>query len=533
MSGSRGPMGWHDLFGDPSHARGFLALAVAVGAVMGVLALAPGAAVAVLVAVAIASAAAALRLDLVAGALIVLVLLQDWLVGLGLELAQYGDEVLIVAGVLGIALRFAVTGRARRTPLDAPIAAFVAVGAVSAALRGVPLIVAALGTMSLLKGLLAFEIFARARFSLREAERGVALVLSLIVALAAIGVAQRIGGLPIYALTGRAAYYALWQGGKAPSLMLNHNSLGHLCVLGGLLALGLALAYTGIKSRRMAYAAAACLAGLVVSASRESWLATAAALPAGAYVMRSRRLWRLAAVIALLLVLATAAVYLASPLLREEIVRRSAGVVEGLRAYVMGYRDWGYRGEYRVYVLLKSLEVWRDHLWLGTGPGRFGGQVAMTYLSPVYEQYRFLPLRGEYHPLDVFWSRLLTEFGILGSLAYAWAMVAAAGVHLRARSAHRALSRGLGIGGWMAWVAVIVLGFFAPVLEDPLVAVPFWGWAGLTWALARRGAAGDSGREPDDGEPLSAATIGRVSPATTGSAGARPARQGACAMGAR
>jgi hypothetical protein len=36
----------------------------------------------------------------------------------------------------------------------------------------------------------------------------------------------------------------------------------------------------------------------------------------------------------------------------------------------------------------------------------------------------------------------------------------------------------------MAVSAALVLALFAPSFEDPLVAIPVWGWAGLAAALA-------------------------------------------------
>jgi hypothetical protein len=162
-------------------------------------------------------------------------------------------------------------------------------------------------------------------------------------------------------------------------------------------------------------------------------------------------------------------------------------------------------------VILKSWEVFKDNAWLGTGPGRFGGQVAMVTASPLYQRYAFLPLRGEYHPLDVFWSRLLAEFGILGSAAYIWAWAGAGLVFLRGlrsgtpASTDGSLGRGLALGGLMAWTAAAVIAVFAPALEDPLVAVPVFAWAGTVWALSRRG--------PEPGATRHAARDGRLSDA--------------------
>lgn len=438
--------------------------------------------------------AAALWPGAVAGLLLAVVLLQDWLVTHGLPVAQFLDEGLVLLGLAGLAVQSVRSGRLDFTPLDGPTAAFVLLGLVAAVVNDVPILVAALGLLALLKGLLAFQLFARARLSERAVSRGAAAVAAFTAAMGLLALAQRLGGQPVYALTGRLAYYLQWQGGKAPAVFTNHNVLGHVCALGGALALGLALASTGRPARWYAAAALACLAGLVVSASRESWLAVAVALGAVALATRSRRLGRIAVAAVLVLAVGGALVYFGSPLLRAEIARRGAGVPGGWHDYRLGFTGHQFRGEYRVYILLKSWEIWRDHLWLGTGPGRYGGHVATLYPSPVYATYDFLPLYDTYLPLDVFWSRLLTELGLLGAACYGLALFQVARIHWRGRRAPGRLVRGLATGGLLGFLIVLVLGGFAPALEDPLVAIPFWGWAGVVWALQR--AAGAAGVHP-------------------------------------
>lgn len=433
----------------------------------------------------LAAAAAAVAPAVVALLLLVTVIVQDWVVDTALPAFQQADEVLLAVGLAGLALRALARGRLARTPLDVPIVAFGAVAALSAVVNGVPAWIAALGLLAVWKGPLAYALFARVRITGAAVERAARLLLGLVAALAALGVAQRLGGAAVFQLTGRLTYYLEWQGTKAPSLFTNHNAFGHACVLGGLLAVGLALTTAEGRRRAVVLAGLACLAGLVVSASRESWLAAAAALAVGAAVTRSRRLLALSFVVCLALAAGALVVYVGSPFLKEELVRRGAGVFDGWRNYRLGFDDWAYRGEYRVYVLLKSWQVFLDQPLLGVGPGRFGGQVAFVHGSAVYERYAFLPLRGEYHPLDVFWSRLVTEFGLAGAAAYLWAWLRA-GLGLARAAAHPvAVTRGLALGGVMAWAAAAVLALFAPALEDPLVALPVWAWAGAVLVLSR------------------------------------------------
>jgi len=422
--------------------------------------------------------------------LLALVLLQDPMVAAGLTPLQMADEAMVILAMAGLAWQALRCGRLVRTPLDLPSLGFLLAALLSAAVRQVPAWIAALGVLSLAKGLAVFHLAARLPDPRRAARRGLPWLLGLTAASAAVALVQRLGGAGVYRLMGRLDYHQQWQGTKAPSIFFNHNSLGHVMVLAGLplLALALsppALASLGRATRPVRMAALLCLGGLVVSASREAWLAAMAGLLILAVLGRSRRHWVLALAVCLVLALGGLGVYAGSALLRAEIARRTAGVWEGWRLYQMGYSGWSYRGEYRVYNILKSWEIFLDQPLLGTGPGRFGGATAVRYPSPVYAAYDFLPLNGAYIPLDVFWSRLLTEFGLLGAAAYLSCLAAYGRLAWRLARAPDPLGRATGLAAAMALAAVLVLGVFSPALEDPLSSMPFWALGGLTWALGR------------------------------------------------
>ncbi len=473
-----------------------LGLGLAIGAVVAIVAWESPTAALLLAATAAATVLFASFPAALLGLLIAAVLGQDLLVSLGIQIAQQADEALIAVGILAVAARAVVLGHVRRTPLDLPLLAFLAASLASAAVQQVPAAIAVLGTLALVKGLLAFQLTARIHLGRENLRRSLDAILAAAGLFAAIGMLQRIGGLPVYRLTGKVDYYlSNWQGTKAPSIFAHHNALGHVCVMGGTLALGLAVTSEGRRRRQLLLVAGTCLAGLVASASRESWLAAAAALVIVAVLTGSRRIWRVALFTAGILVIGGGLVYFGSPLLHSEIARRAAGVVEGWDAFRLGFTGMQFRGEYRVYVLLKSWEIFVDNPVFGTGPGLFGGHVASLFQSPIYEEYSFLPLDGVYQPLDVFWSRLLTEFGLVGTAPFLWAIAVAAGAVWSASRHGDPLTRGIGLGGLMALPAVIVFGVFSPALEDPLVAVLMWAWAGLCWSRA----CADADHSFDDG----------------------------------
>ncbi len=423
------------------------------------------------------------RPGLLSAALIVLVVLQDALVGAGATWLQAADEAIVLVLAAGLGIRLIRSGTLSRTPLDRATLCLAGTGLAATVLQSVPLTVALLGGLSIFKGLLSWHVAARVRLRGLSTERFLEGVAWIAAALGLLAVIQRIGGEPVYAAMGRLAYFERYAGGKAPSVFYNHNALGHALVLGGALALGLAM--QGRPRSRMSAAAVACLAGLLVSASREAWLGAAAGLLLAPLVLRSRRLLAVALIVVSILAIGGTAVYASSETMRTDVAQRSEGVIEGWRDFRLGFSGDKYRGEYRVYIVLKSIEVWRDHMWLGTGPGRFGGQVAVTHQTPIYETYNFQPLDGAHIPLDVFWSRLLAEWGLAGTLCFVWAYGLVLSAHLVAIRATDPLARAVGLGGIVAWGAMLVFGMFAPALEDPLTSIPFWAWGGLSWQLAR------------------------------------------------
>lgn len=77
---------------------------------------------------------------------------------------------------------------------------------------------------------------------------------------------------------------------------------------------------------------------------------------------------------------------------------------------------------FREYALMKSMEIWKDHPFLGVGPGMYGGVVSLLFNSPIYEQYYFSPrwftYVSRFRSLDQFWPQILAEMGLLGTFCF-------------------------------------------------------------------------------------------------------------------
>ncbi|MBK7781434.1 MAG: hypothetical protein IPJ58_11830 [Ardenticatenia bacterium] len=93
--------------------------------------------------------------------LLALVLLQDPVVAAGLTPLQMADEAMVILAMAGLAWQALRCGRLVRTPLDLPSLGFLLAALLSAAVRQVPAWIAALGVLSLAKGLAVFHLAAR------------------------------------------------------------------------------------------------------------------------------------------------------------------------------------------------------------------------------------------------------------------------------------------------------------------------------------------------------------------------------------
>lgn len=75
---------------------------------------------------------------------------------------------------------------------------------------------------------------------------------------------------------------------------------------------------------------------------------------------------------------------------------------------------------FRGYAFVQSLNILREHLFWGVGPGMFGSVSASIFGSPYYATWPkyFQELAIKYHGIDQFWPWIWSEGGIIGLFAY-------------------------------------------------------------------------------------------------------------------
>jgi len=75
---------------------------------------------------------------------------------------------------------------------------------------------------------------------------------------------------------------------------------------------------------------------------------------------------------------------------------------------------------YRYFAFEESLKLVGQKPVLGVGPGMFGGLASVLFKSPFYEDWPtyFKQIIYDIHNVDMFWTWILAEFGIVGFLVY-------------------------------------------------------------------------------------------------------------------
>jgi len=371
-------------------------------------------------------------------------------------------------------------------------------GFISGMVNGNSLLVTTLGTIDYIKNFLVIFIFAAFFREFSEIKKIFRLLLLLAVFLGVIAFIQEIWAMVSryilekdfaemggYLLGRNRVTENSWRFGiyRTPSLMHNSNLFG--------LYMLLILTIYLFSVKKVNFAVLGFLfAGIFLSISRIVYLGFIFMI--GVYTLRNRK-WLIGIILIPVIVLS----FFLSTLPDFDILGLSASdtaklglaeeedAVSECEPALVGI-------PYRVYAREKAMEVWKDHIVFGVGPGMFGGVVSVIFESPVYEEYDFIAigLLSRYRSLDQFWPQVLAELGIIGTLSFAGLLISLLITFLILR--HRATSdemKGLSTG-LATFIIVMFIYFIGNGLNITPILFTYSAFVGMGLGFSRKQVSG-------------------------------------------
>jgi O-antigen ligase len=389
--------------------------------------------------------------------------------------SHFLSEALLLTVAVLLAGRAWADGRlvaAFRHPVTLALIAFTAVAAVSAVVNGVPPHVALIGIVFTIDAAALFFLPLLVGFSLRQALAAIGAIGGIVVVAAILAIGQ---GLLSPRLFGMVPYRGRFgEEVRLASIFGDPNVFGAFLIFTIPFAL---IAAARLPDRRLRWLAGGIgfvlLLALWLSFSRGSWIALVLGVGVMLAIVDRRAL--LIGLVGGALAFGTA-VYMPRNLLVPDQPRPN--IVDSTRDRMGAI---GVGGDLRTLFVIQSIPIIRDHPLIGVGPGRFGGAVAHTFPTPLYDEYGFRPLfwNPAQRTVDNFWLHLLVETGILGVAAFLAAALIP-GVRIL-RGAQRAVGwRRIALGGIAAATAgLAVSSGTTMLLEANSIGFAFWLLLGL------------------------------------------------------
>ena len=420
---------------------------------------------------------------------------QQLLVFWGIPYVEYIDEIFVLLLLIIIVARRLLSTKPSipRTPIDIYFLGFVILGVISSITNQVPLEVAARGLYSTIKGILIFFIVFYLAFSIDELRRFIKYLIGVGVVVSLVSIGEIIFGLDTFRKYGLTIYtYHKW---GMPSFF-NHPA--HAAYfLGFVMSFLIARIVINMGSKhKNTILLLFLMIGFVLSNSRAAWLALGVSLfltlPNIKYISPIKlsiniRYAKITAQLLLLLIVFLLIFYFGFPEVEQQINLKIQLFSRAVDYYILQIYP-SYQGvDLRMIALFEGLKVLMDHLFLGVGPGRYGGWVAYEFPSPVYTNYN-IPYLGTtlLRQSDNFWIHLLVESGIIAMGIFLLLLRTIYKGYKRATEI--SLSKDLnwiGLGAKISFIFIIVGGLFSPILEGPPIPFLFWGLAGAVLSQLR------------------------------------------------
>ncbi len=365
--------------------------------------------------------------------------------------------------------------------LSVPIVVLCISGIASGMVNGNPLVVTALGTIDYIKVFLFIFIYAAFFRDFSDFRRVFNLLLIIAVFLGIVAFIQEIWALTLRYIIEKDIYdkgnYFLgdipllvyrkvimdhWRFGifRASSLVRNPNTLGFY-------SLFILTIYVSLKKKKNLAVFASLLTGVLLSVSRMVYIGFFFLIIVQAFKNRKK--------ITIIFVILTVMFFFIMSFLVN--FNKWEFTVKGQYAELMSKRQYSKMISFREYFKDKSIEIWRDHPYLGIGPGMFGGVVSIIYDSPVYNEYNVQKLAKallmRWRDPHLFWPVLLAEMGILGVISFVGLFVSLFIIlFMLKKQAVSDEMRGL-FTGLTVFTAIILIHTFSNHIKDAIILIYF------------------------------------------------------------
>ena len=353
---------------------------------------------------------------------------------LGLGPLGASEPLLAVAAVVIAvdALRRGTFISAMRDPVLVFVALFVVVAVISGITNAVPPTVAVLGIFITVDAIAVYFLARMAGFDMRATTLVIGSVVGLAVAVAAFGILQVALHPDLLGFASFAGRFG--EGGRITAFTGNPNMVAAIIGLALPFPLFGALHLGRARDRRIAGGIVFLLVlALVLTFSRGAWIAVGLGVVLGALVLDRRVILLLVA--AVLVAWGLTIIMPRHVLVAQEDLGRyfldGQGGSSIIDSTVDRFGEVYERRDLRMRFIIEGLPIVEDNLWLGVGPGRYGGAAATIIPSPVYEEYG-TDLYG-FRTVHNFWLHLLGELGVVGTTIFLtmiagllWRVIAAA-----------------------------------------------------------------------------------------------------------
>lgn len=310
------------------------------------------------------------------------------------DILSYIDELFIVLCLLALVLILLLTGRIKKSAFGilGIMALFCAEGLLSGAINGNKIIITVNGVFDYIKNFLPIPFFAMLKFSTGRVKKMYKILLLVAIIFCLVGIIQEIMFFCGCKFEGDVRFGIL----RVRPLEHHPNVYGLCCLF------FLIMEYSLYK--RVRWYGFLLIVGIMLSVSRMVWISF---VFASVLLILRQKIGRMLPLVVFMLIVLFFALPAFFRYTKSETIPTAT---------------------FRGYALHKSIEIWRDHYFFGTGPGMYGGVVSVKYNSPVYEKYNFDSEQYNYwvkkiRSLDQFWSQILAETGIIGTVIFLWLLL--------------------------------------------------------------------------------------------------------------